>query len=557
MAVPDVHILQTQSLDTFLFIRLLKMAVITCVVGCVLTMPVLFPVNATGPAGQKQLNIIAFANATSGDQPTSYFRWFAHAGCSWLFFGFVLYMITRESLYYINLRQAYLLSPLYSNRLSSRTVLFTSVPDAYLDEALLREMLSPGVERIWIPKNVDELEEEVGERDKIALKLEGAETALVVKANQKRLKAMAGKGAHPDADGGESGDNATARWITAKERPTHKLKPLIGKKVDTIDWCRSELSKRIPEIEQHQATHRRGDTKKLHSVFVQYSDLRGAQSAFQSLTHHQPLHMSSRYTGINPEEIIWSNLDISWLSRVIRGFITVGVVTALCIFWTIPVAVIGAISNITTIKGTSGFEWLAFLDKLPSVLYGVVTGLLPVILLAVLMALLPIFLRFMAKFSGSATLSEVEYHVQNYYFAFQVLQVFLVNTLASGIIGSLGQILSNPASATTLLAQNLPTASNFYLSYFIFQGIGGFGSIFVAIVALLLFSLLGKILDKTPRKKLARWITLAAPALGTVYPIYTNLFVIAICYAVLAPLVLAFAAIGLYLFYLAYRYEFL
>ncbi len=39
------------------------------------------------------------------------------------------------------------------------------------------------------------------------------------------------------------------------------------------------------------------------------------------------------------------------------------------------------------------------------------------------------------------------------------------------------------------------------------------------------------------------------------FPIYTNLFVIAICYAVIAPLVLGFAAIGLYLFYFAFRYN--
>lgn len=41
------------------------------------------------------------------------------------------------------------------------------------------------------------------------------------------------------------------------------------------------------------------------------------------------------------------------------------------------------------------------------------------------------------------------------------------------------------------------------------------------------------------------------------YPVYTNLFVIAICYSCVAPLVLGFAAIGLYLVYLLYRYNLL
>lgn len=41
------------------------------------------------------------------------------------------------------------------------------------------------------------------------------------------------------------------------------------------------------------------------------------------------------------------------------------------------------------------------------------------------------------------------------------------------------------------------------------------------------------------------------------FPVYTNLLVIAICYACVAPLVLLFAAMGLYLFYLAYKYNML
>ena len=465
--------------------------------------------------------------------------------------GFVMYMITRESMYYINLRQAYLVSPLYSDRVSSKTVLFTSVPDGYLDEGILREMLGPGAVRIWIPRDTKDLEEQVEERDKIALKLEGAETTLIKNANAARLKAESGKkGTEPKGSG-----TGASRWVDPKKRPTHRLKPLIGKKVDTIDWCRSELAKRIPEVDQLQDTHAAGKTTALHSVFVQFANLREAQAAYQSLTHHQPLHMSERYTGIFPEEIIWSNLNISWWSRVLRSFAVIGIVTFTVIFWSIPVAIIGAISNITQLANT--YSWLSWLNAIPPSIVGVVDGLLPTILLAVLMALLPIFLRFLAKKAGSATLSEVEYRVQNYYFSFQVIQVFLINTVASGIIGSLSEILKSPGNTPGLLAQGLPKASNFYLSYFILQGLGVVSGTLVAIVGLILFIVLGKLLDKTPRKMLKRWMTLSAPGLGTVYPIYTNLFVIAIAYAVIAPLVLAFAAIGLFLFYLAYRYEFL
>lgn len=378
-------------------------------VGIIITWPILFAVNATGPGGQKQLDILSMANATTGSNPISYFRWFAHAGCAWLLFGFLMCMITRESIYYINLRQAYLVSPLYANRVSSKTVLFTSVPDTYLDEALLREMLGPGVVRVWIPRDTKELEEGVKERDKIAMKLEAAETKLIKTANAARLKSLKKGGDGGAAHAGEEGSVAS-RWITPKQRPTHKLKPLIGKKVDTIDWCRDELARRIPEVDEFQASHLAGKTKPVHSVFVQFTSLREAQSAYQSLTHHQALHMSERFTGVAPEEIIWKNLDIGWLSRVIRQFVVIGIVTTLVIFWTIPVALIGAISNITTLSNT--YSWLAWINKIPSPILGVVSGLIPTILLAVLMALLPIILRLLAKFAGAATLAEVEYRVQ-------------------------------------------------------------------------------------------------------------------------------------------------
>ncbi|KAK3715002.1 phosphate metabolism protein 7 [Vermiconidia calcicola] len=548
-AIPDTWVLNHHTLDGYLFLRFLKMGVVTCIVGCLITWPVLFPINITGGGGEKQLDILTFGNVTN-----NYFKMFAHAGCAILFFSFVLVMITRESIFYINLRQAYLLSPFYASRLSSRTVLFTSVPEPYMDKQMLRQMLGSQVRRIWFATDTDDLEEKVDERDEAAMKLEAAETKLIQTANGARLKAEK-KGQGPAA--AESGHGSVAaRYIKPKNRPTHRLKPLIGKKVDTIDWCRSELKKLIPEVDRLQAEQKNNHSKKLNSVFVEYETLSEAQAAYQSLTHHQVLQMAPRYTGMNPEEVIWSNLKIKWWERGIRKVVTLSIVVALIIFWSIPVAFVGAISNVDKLVGPDGYlPQLGFILDMPPAILGVVTGLLPVILLAVLMALLPIFLRLMAKIGGDPTTSQVELTVQNYYFGFQVVQVFLVATLGSAASAVVEDVGKNPAGAPKLLATNLPKASNFFLCYFILQGLGIFASVLLALAGLILFMLLGKLLDKTPRKMYKRWISLSSLGWGTLFPIYTNLFVIAICYAAIAPLVLGFAAIGLYCFYFAYRYN--
>ena len=132
----------------------------------------------------------------------------------------------------------------------------------------------------------------------------------------------------------------------------------------------------------------------------------------------------------------------------------------------------------------------------------------------------------MAKLGGDPTLSAVELTVQNSYFGFQVVQVFLVATLGSAASASVGKIIKNPTSVTTLLSTSLPLASNFYLSYFIVQGLGVVAGLLVGLVGLIIAKVLSKLLDSTPRKMYKRWTELAGLGWGTVFPIYTNLFVI-------------------------------
>ncbi|EER24217.1 hypothetical protein D8B26_002414 [Coccidioides posadasii str. Silveira] len=561
LKLPDTYVLRHHSMDAYLLLRYLKIATSICLVGCFITWPVLFPVNATGGGGKVQLDILSFGNVTGNLS-----RYYAHTFIAWIFISFVFFMVTRENIYFINLRQAYFFSPLYSGRISSKTVLFTAVPDEYLDEARIRKMYGEDkVKNVWLVPNIDQLLEKVEERDGAAFKLEGAETKLIKLATAARVKAT--KGQQSDEEGqqtnlafgsdetdGESGSVA-AKWIKPSERPTHRLKPIIGKKVDTINWARGEIERLNPEIESLQEKLRAGEAEHISSVFVEFYTQNDAQAAYQMLAHHQPLHMAPRYIGLNPEDIIWSNLRIKWWELIIRNAATIAAVVALIIFWAIPVAVVGAISNINFL--TNKVPFLAFIKDCPPVILGVITALLPSILLAVLMALLPIVLRLLARLGGVPTAAAVELRTQNFYFGFQVVQVFLVTTIASAASSAVTKIIQKPQEAASLLAENIPKASNFYIAYFILQGLTFSSGALLQIAGLVISKILGTLLDNTPRKMYKRWSTLAGMGWGTVFPVLTNLCVIAITYSAIAPLVMGFATIGLYLFYLAYRYNML
>lgn len=552
--IPDVYALQHQSLDAYLYIRYLRMAVTICFVGCCITWPVLFPVNATGGNGSKQLDILTYGNI---NRETQYNRYYAHVFISWIFFGFVMYLIMRECIFYINLRQAFLISPLYSQRISSRTVLFTSVPEPYLDEQRLRKVFGASVKNVWITSETKEVDELVEERDKVAMRLEKAEVKLIKLANKIRRKAMS-KGDVNDVDkqaplDAESGSIA-ARWVPRNKRPTHRLGPLglIGKKVDTIDWCREELTRLIPEAEAAQDKYRDGAFKKVPGVFIEFRTQADAEGAAQILAHHRGLHMTPKYIGIRPNEIVWKSLAIPWWQRVIRRYAVYAFITAMIIFWAIPVGVVGIISNVNYLKTISFLTWL---NDIPGFILGAVTGLLPSVALSILMSLVPVVIRICAKLSGEPSLSRVELFTQHAYFAFQVIQVFLVATVASSATAVAKQIVDNPGSVTKLLSENLPKSSNFYISYFIVQGLSIATSVLTQVVGFFVFNLMYKFLANTPRALYTKWANLSAISWGSTMPVYTNIVVIAIAYATIAPLMLGWATVAMGLFYLAWRYN--
>ncbi|KAJ5321343.1 hypothetical protein N7476_004345 [Penicillium atrosanguineum] len=562
--LPDTYVLQHHSLDAYLLLRFIKLCSILLFVGCCITWPILFPVNATGGGTGEQFDLLSISNI--GED--GYARFFAHNFVAWIFVSFVFWLITREHIFYINLRQAYFFSPAYANRISSRTVLFSAVTEEYLNKDKIRAMFGKEkVQNVWIASDTAELEDKVKERDGAAMKLETAETKLIVMANKARNKALkkAAKkeGNVEDANEGEESmgefddesGSVAAKWVQAKDRPTHRLKFLIGKKVDTINWARSEIERLTPEIEELQAKHRAGDCKLVSSVFVEFYRQADAQSAYQSVTHNLPLRMTPRYIGLEPTQVIWGNLRIKWWERIVRHSATLAFVCALIIFWAIPTAVVGAISNINLLEDKVHF--LRFINHLPKVLLGLITGLLPTIMMSVLIALVPIILRLMAKWGGASCSAEVELTIQNWFFAFQVIQVFLVVTIASAATSVVTQIIANPQSAATLLSQKIPKAANFYISYIVLQGLSFSAGALLQIAGLIVGKILGKFLDKTPRKMYSRWSSLAGLGWGTVYPSITLLTVIGIIYSCIAPLVMGFGTVGMYLFYFAYRYNLL
>ncbi|EEY14903.1 phosphate metabolism protein [Verticillium alfalfae VaMs.102] len=511
--IPDIVALQSQSLDAYLFLRFLRICATICLVGLLMTWPVLFPVNATGGGGQKELNILSMSNIDIS-KSSNKTRLYAHA-----FIG----------------------APL-------STVLLCK----------LRIVFSDSVKNLWIAGTTKDLDELVEERDKVAMKLEGAEVKLIKAVNKERLKAIKnGASAEKPAPSNDAEPGqVAARWIPQKSRPTHRLGKfgLYGKKVDSIDWARAELQRLIPQVDAAQAEYRAGNYAKNGAVFVEFYTQSDAQAAFQVLTHHHALHMSPRYIGITPGEVIWKSLSIPWWQKVVRKYAVTAFITVLILFWAIPVAGVAMISQVDTLKKVSFLTWL---DKIPNIILGLVGGLLPSVAMAILMALVPIIMRLCAKIAGEPSASRVELFTQNAYFCFQLIQVFLITTISSSAVAAAQQIVDDPSSVFDILSEALPRSSQFYVSYFIVQGLGIAASVVSQVVGFIIFTLIYRFLTSTPRSMYNKWAQLSAISWGSVMPVYTNIAVISIAYAVIAPIMLFWSTIGIGCFYMAYRYNIL
>lgn len=263
-----------------------------------------------------------------------------------------------------------------------------NVPQSYKDEKKLRKVFGDSIRRIWITSDCSKLESKVRERDSLADRLERAETRLIRRANAARLKTIKNR-QYPDVCA--DCEQATPIWAHKVKRPTHRLK-LIGQKVDSIDWLRCRLREVIREVEDLQQQHLIGkDVKQLSAVFVEFQSQADAQIALQTLSHHQPLHMTPRFIGISPREVIWSALNLSWWQRIVRKFLIQGGIAAMIIFWSFPSAIVGTISNISYL--TSVLPFLDFINKLPEAIRGAISGLLPSAAMVMLMSLVPIICR--------------------------------------------------------------------------------------------------------------------------------------------------------------------
>ncbi|OZJ05434.1 hypothetical protein BZG36_01612 [Bifiguratus adelaidae] len=534
----DEVIIQCAGLDAYVFLRFLRVCAVITAIFMVLGLAILFPVYKTGSGGNAELAAYTIGNAVGN-------RLWAAVIMSITFSAIPMYFIFREMRKYISLHQDYLISARHRKSVAANTTLITGIPKEDNNTERLREIFDKfpgGVNRIWLNRHgqdVASLQKLVDKRTKIVNKLEGAYSNYILKGSKYLSK-----------KGGTD--------VPEKFRPMHNEGPLpiplpcVTQKVDSISTYRTQ----IRELNQ-QVAERQNDQKSFkqhNSAFVEFHQQIASHLAAESMIHHKPFTMAPRYAEVDPKDVIWANLNIRPWEILFRRIIVALITAAIVILWAIPVAFVSAIAQLSTL--TSLLPFLKVINNFPPAAIGIIQGVLPAIALAVLVALVPIIFNLLSRFEGYTTWSSVYLASMDKYFAFLVVNVLLVSTIAGGVFTTLAQLFNNPTSAVNILGTKLPQQSTFFITYVILAALTGAAMTMLNIVGLLLNQVLA-FLKSTPRSIYNFRRRMTTLTYATMFPQVAIFFVLAMVYCTIAPLILPFTFLYFVVLYIVYCYLFL
>ena len=552
MSPSDAKLIEECGLDAFLFLRYLKTLLRVFIPLALLILPILIPINLYSGRGVHNgvsgLDQMAWTNI----DPSHTNRYWAHLCLSVLVVLWVCRVFWHELNSYTRLRQRRLMS-----QAPSTTVLVTDIPRELISVERLERIYSiypGGVRKVWLQRDYSELYDRVDERKTWVLKLEAAETRLIEKALLSHKASPQARAANPDQPLWKS-------YLTQADRERYTIPPLgkswlpslpfLGRQVDLIDYGRERVASLNQSI--HEAQDHLEDFPLSNAAVIQFERPAGAHMACRSTHHPTPHLMTSRLVDEGATHVVWKNMSMGWWNQYLRGLVIGGLMATFCALFVVPVAFTGLLSQLNYLA--SVWPRLAWLKDLPKWSQGVLQGVLPPCILAATTFLLPVILERLILEQGVHTFTSAELLLQDYYFGFLFLQIFLVVSISSSVAAVLNGMGQDFESLAALIAQNLPKAGNYFFSYMLLQGLSVSAGTLLQLGRLISF-FISPFCDKTARQKWERQ-SKSKVKWGTFFPVYTNLAVIGLVYSVVSPLILVFNITTFALFLIVQQYNIL
>lgn len=207
------------------------------------------------------------------------------------------------------------------------------------------------------------------------------------------------------------------------ERPKHKVGSCAccrgdSAVVDSIDyWEEQQQHYEKIYIEQQQKRDPKY-ARKLQSAVVVFKSKRAASIAAQTLFARKNSEWRTARAP-EPKAVNWNALAMSGKTADIRKLITAVTVTALSLFWVIPVVFIQGLANLEALSevkvgNETPFSFLKKVQTWNPTLIGFVEGFLPPVIQSVFLALIPVFIRLLVGISRVISIGRQDTLVRNW-----------------------------------------------------------------------------------------------------------------------------------------------
>jgi hypothetical protein len=543
-------IVDAAGLDAAIYLHLFTAALEIIVLSAMYCIPVLVSLSATSGYNTKQersdgtVAFSGFDSLSMGNvEPGSHKIWGYLLGMFWVSFV-TYYVLLRSYRRIITLRIRRQASA--RARPEDFTVLVQDIPtppaqqtQAEHVDSFFRALHPESYNRCIIVKDLRKLEKLYKEREKVLRELEHAEEVF----EQSKRK-----------DGDE---NAV--------RPMHKTGFLgcVGPKVDTIDYLENRNQALTNEFEEERKRVMQSD--KSCTAFAIFNDQRSAAQAGQVV--HSP---QFPYWTVTPapelNAVVWRNLHMleweHWLRKLLVHMPTFLIIVA----YGIPILLVASLLSLRNLEIILPFIKSLTEDKTihdilqsdeadaPSALAGPKSGtstgrqgLVPQIILLIFLALPPPIMFQLSKAEGFASRARIVRSASAKYFYIIIFNVYFGVTIFGTIFANLNSIKEMVdedeflvARMIRLLGSQLPPVATYYITYIVLKSCIGYGVELSRFISFISFHWKRKFRVQTEWEKRESW----APEAFTYHQSIPNdllILTLALCYAVIAPMILVFA----------------
>ena len=252
-----------------------------------------------------------------------------------------------------------------------------------------------------------------------------------------------------------------------------------GRDYDSTEGMESEERESLirPKEERNQY---------LPKAFVTFKTFTAATIARQVIHMQLPGHMTVSEAP-EPRDVLWHNLYYTRKGTILRRLLVDIIVVLLVVFWIIPVTAISYFVSEAAIRTEIPIvdKWCDNSELFTSIIELIQPGAL-----LLLMQVLPPLFNILGDFEGCISFSQNQFKGFDRYFFFQVVNVYLVTTIAGSVIDSIEDITTDPSEVFELLGSSLPKMGAYFTAYIIMKAFIGLGMELIRLIAF--FMALGK-----------------------------------------------------------------